>query len=195
MALFDYTGANDFSIDHELFHDMLWKCKNLTHLFYPSAKYISPREAQMFAEKMLGHKLVTKQTGAAGKVCNSVYICERKYVRREYYFAVLMDRKSQGPVMVASSQGGVDIESVAAENPDAILQLPVDINKGADRAAVRDLAERMGFTPKCVDKATDTMIKLYELFMDKDATMVEINPMAESADHEGNRCYLDLADA
>ncbi|KAF8944114.1 beta' subunit [Haplosporangium gracile] len=107
----------------------------------------------MFAEKMLGHKLVTKQTGAVGKVCISVYICERQYVRREYYFTVLMDRKSQGPVMVASSQGGVDIESVAAENPEAILQLPIDINKGADRGA-------------------------------KDATMVEINHMAESADHE-----------
>ncbi|KAG0224870.1 Succinate--CoA ligase [ADP-forming] subunit beta, mitochondrial [Actinomortierella wolfii] len=144
----------------------------------------SPREAQMFADQMLGHKLVTKQTGAAGKICNAVYICERKYVRREYYFAILMDRKSQGPVMVASSQGGVDIESVAAENPDAILQLPIDINKGADRAAVRDLAERMGFTPKCVDDATDTMMKLYDLFIQKDATMVEINPMAESADHE-----------
>ncbi|KAG0355603.1 succinyl-CoA ligase subunit beta [Gamsiella multidivaricata] len=144
----------------------------------------SPREAQMFADQMLGHKLVTKQTGAHGKICNSVYICERQYVRREYYFAVLMDRKSQGPVMVASSQGGVDIESVAAENPEAILQLPIDINKGVDRAAVRDLAERMGFTPRCIDQATDTMINLYDLFMQKDATMVEINPMAESADHE-----------
>ncbi|KAG0237186.1 ATP-grasp domain-containing protein [Mortierella sp. GBAus27b] len=144
----------------------------------------SPTEAKMFADQMLGHKLVTKQTGAAGKICNAVYICERKYVRREYYFAVLMDRKSQGPVMVASSQGGVDIEAVAAENPEAILQLPIDINKGVDRAAVRDLAVRLGFTPRCVDQATDTMIKLYDLFMQKDATMVEINPMAESADHE-----------
>ncbi|KAF9547344.1 beta' subunit [Mortierella hygrophila] len=147
-------------------------------------KYISPREAQMFAGMMIGHKLVTKQTGAAGKVCNSVYICERQFVRREYYFAVLMDRKSQGPVMVASSQGGVDIESVATENPEAILQLPIDINKGAGRAAAKDLAKRIGFTPKCVDQAIDTMIKLYELFMEKDATMVEINPMAASADHE-----------
>ncbi|KAG0010551.1 Succinate--CoA ligase [ADP-forming] subunit beta, mitochondrial, partial [Entomortierella chlamydospora] len=144
----------------------------------------SPTEAKMFADQMLGHKLVTKQTGAHGKICNAVYICERKYVRREYYFAVLMDRKSQGPVMVASSQGGVDIESVAAENPEAILQLPIDINKGVDRAAVRDLAERMGFTPKCIDQATDTMINLYDLFIQKDATMVEINPMAESSDHE-----------
>ncbi|KAF9100989.1 hypothetical protein BGX29_006095 [Mortierella sp. GBA35] len=135
-------------------------------------------------KKMLDHKLVTKQTDAAGKICNSVYICERQYVRREYYFAVLMDRKSQSPVMVASSQGGTDIESVAAESPEAILQLPIDINKGADRAAVRDLAGRIGFTPKCVDQATDTMLKLYDLFIQKDATMVEINPMAESADHE-----------
>ena len=55
----------------------------------------------MFADQMLGHKLVTKQTGAAGKICNAVYICERKYVRREYYFAVLMDRASE--VHVSSS--------------------------------------------------------------------------------------------
>lgn len=160
--------------------------KTTTSVITWTKKNTSPREAQMFAEKMLGYKLVTKQTGAGGKICNSVYICERQYVRREYYFAVLMDRKSQGPVMVASSQGGVDIESVAAENPEAILQLPIDINKGADRAAVRDLAQRMGFTPKCVDQATDTMIRLYDLFMEKDATMVEINPMAESANHEGS---------
>ncbi|KAF9427817.1 Succinate--CoA ligase [ADP-forming] subunit beta, mitochondrial, partial [Entomortierella beljakovae] len=144
----------------------------------------SPREAQVLAEQMIGHKLVTKQTGAGGKICNSVYICEREYVRREYYFAVLMDRKSQGPVMVASSQGGVDIEGVAAESPEAILTLPIDINQGADRNAVRNLAVKMGFTRKCVEEATDTMMKIYDLFIKKDATMVEINPMAETVNSE-----------
>ncbi|KAG0343443.1 beta' subunit [Podila humilis] len=189
------TGAEAYDVAHKLgTEDMVIKAQVLAGgrgkgTFDSGLKggvrtIFSPREAQMFAEQMLGHKLVTKQTGAGGKICNSVYICERQYVRREYYFAVLMDRKSQGPVMVASSQGGVDIESVAAENPEAILQLPIDINKGIDRAAVRDLAERMGFTPRCINQAADTMVSLYDLFLQKDATMVEINPMAESADHE-----------
>ncbi|OZJ06701.1 Succinate--CoA ligase [ADP-forming] subunit beta, mitochondrial [Bifiguratus adelaidae] len=144
----------------------------------------SPTEAKMFAEQMLGHKLITKQTGAAGKPCNAVFICERKFVRREYYFAILMDRKTAGPVLVASSQGGVDIESVAAENPDAIITMPVDINTGLTRQQAVDLAEKVGFSPKCVDSAADTFEKLYKLFIEKDATQVEINPMAESSEHE-----------
>merc|ERR1712000_446480 len=77
----------------------------------------SPHEAEMFAEQMIGHKLVTKQTGAAGRLCNSVYICERKFARREFYLAILMDRQSQTPVIVSSSQGGMDIETVAKETP------------------------------------------------------------------------------
>ncbi|KAJ1912394.1 succinate--CoA ligase beta chain [Tieghemiomyces parasiticus] len=144
----------------------------------------SPAEAKQLASQMLGHTLVTKQTGAAGKVCNAVYVVERKYVRREFYFAILMDRVSQGPVVVASSQGGVDIESVAAENPEAIHKLPVDLKKGLQRADAVRLAEQMGFSKQCVEDAADSMLNLYKLFVDKDATMIEINPMAESAQHE-----------
>ena len=73
----------------------------------------SPHEAEMFAEQMIGHKLITKQTGAGGRLCNAVYICERKFARREFYLAILMDRGSQTPVIVSSSQGGMDIETVA----------------------------------------------------------------------------------
>lgn len=144
----------------------------------------SPEEAQMFAEKMIGQKLITKQTGAAGKPCNSVYIVEREYLRREYYFAILMDRTTSGPVLVASSQGGMDIETVAAENPSAILKLNVDINKGLAREDAVELAKKVGFSPNCVEEAADTFMKLYRLFIEKDATMVEINPMAESSKHE-----------
>ncbi|KAI9141521.1 hypothetical protein BKA69DRAFT_397379 [Paraphysoderma sedebokerense] len=131
------------------------------------------------AEKMLGHTLYTKQTGAAGKPCNTVYICERLYPRREYYFAILMDRKTQGPVLVGSNQGGVDIEAVAAENPDAIVTLPVDINVGLTKEQAVEMAVKMGFPSKRVEDAADTLLKLYQLFIERDATMVEINPMAE----------------
>lgn len=139
------------------------------------------------ADKMLGHKLITKQTGAVGKPCNSVFVVERKYARREYYFAILMDRKSAGPVLVASSQGGVDIEAVAAENPDAIITMPVDIHQGLKHEQAIDLATRVGFSPAGIEQAADTFMKLYKLFIEKDATQVEINPMAESSDHQGKK--------
>ncbi|CAG8596618.1 2253_t:CDS:2 [Ambispora gerdemannii] len=144
----------------------------------------SPTEAKKCAEKMIGHKLVTKQTGPGGKICNSVFVVERKYVRHEYYFAILQDRKSQGPVVVASSQGGVDIESVAAESPEAIITLPVDINVGLKKDDAKKLAEQLGFSPKISDDAAELFTRIYKLFIEKDATQVEINPLAESADHE-----------
>jgi len=141
----------------------------------------SSTEARMFAEKMLGQKLITKQTGAGGRICNAVYIVEREYARREYYFAILMDRKTQGPVLVASSQGGVDIESVAAENPNAIITESVDIIKGLSIDQARSLAKKVGFAQTYVDDAAETMLKLYKMFMEKDCTLVEINPMAISS--------------
>jgi len=132
---------------------------------------------------MIGQKLITKQTGAAGKPCNAVYICEKLYIRREYYLAILMDRVTQGPIIVASSQGGVDIETVAAENPSAILTLPVNIVDGLSREDALDLARRMEFSPQCVEEAADTICKLYQIFVERDATQIEINPVAESSDH------------
>ncbi|CAG8585835.1 5816_t:CDS:2, partial [Scutellospora calospora] len=128
----------------------------------------SPTEAENFAKQMLGYKLITKQTGSAGKICNSVYLVERKYVRREYYFAILQDRKTKGPAIVASSQGGVDIESVAAETPEAILTLPVDIEEGLKKEDALSLVEKLGFSPKVRDEAADMMLNLYKLFIEKD---------------------------
>uniref|UniRef100_A0A8D0L8G8 Succinate-CoA ligase ADP-forming subunit beta n=1 Tax=Sphenodon punctatus TaxID=8508 RepID=A0A8D0L8G8_SPHPU len=79
----------------------------------------SPEEAKDISSKMIGKKLFTKQTGEKGRICNQVFICELRYPRREYYFAITMERSFQGPVLIGSSQGGVNIEDVAAENPDS----------------------------------------------------------------------------
>lgn len=144
----------------------------------------SPTEAKMFADQMIGHKLMTKQTGAAGRLCNSVYICERKFARREFYLAILMDRGSQGPVIVSSSQGGMDIEGVAKENPDAIKTTYIDINKGVTDEIARDVATSLGFSEQCVEDAKDTIQKLYQIFLEKDATQIEINPLSETSDHQ-----------
>ncbi|KAI4196909.1 MAG: hypothetical protein LQ350_006222 [Teloschistes chrysophthalmus] len=144
----------------------------------------SPTEAKMFADQMIGHKLITKQTGAAGRLCNSVYICERKFARREFYLAILMDRQSQGPVIVASSQGGMDIETVAKESPDAIITTNIDIHKGVTDDIARNIATELGFSEQCIEDAKDTIQKLYKVFMEKDATQIEINPLSETSDHQ-----------
>lgn len=158
--------------------------KRLLHIYDRTNKLSRPTEAKMFAEQMIGHKLITKQTGAAGRLCNSVYICERKFARREFYLAILMDRASQGPVIVASSQGGMDIETVAKETPDAIITTYIDIHKGVTDDIARKIATDLGFSPQCVEDAKDTIQKLYKIFMENDATQIEINPLSETSDHQ-----------
>lgn len=144
----------------------------------------SPREAAILADQMIGHKLITKQTGAAGRLCSAVYIVERKFARREFYLAVLMDRATQGPVIVASSQGGMDIETVAKEHPEAIITTQVDIHKGVTDEMARNIATELGFSEQCIDDAKDTIQKLYKVFMERDATQIEINPLSETTDHQ-----------
>ncbi|KAL9617490.1 MAG: hypothetical protein Q9160_007701 [Pyrenula sp. 1 TL-2023] len=144
----------------------------------------SPTEAKMFASQMIGHKLITKQTGARGRICGSVYICERKFARREFYLAILMDRQSQSPVIVASSQGGMDIEAVAKETPEAIQTTIVDIKKGVTDDMARGIAQKLGFSEQCIEDAKTTIQNLYKVFMEKDATQIEINPLSETSDHQ-----------
>ncbi|XP_041857712.1 succinate--CoA ligase [ADP-forming] subunit beta, mitochondrial [Melanotaenia boesemani] len=141
----------------------------------------SPEEARDISSQMIGQKLYTKQTGEAGRICNQVFVCERRYPRREYYFAITMERSFQGPVLIGSSQGGVNIEDVAAENPDAIVKEPIDIVEGIKMEQAVKVAQKMGFPPALVNEAAENMIKLYNLFIKYDASMVEINPMVEDS--------------
>src|SRR5579859_5602467 len=138
----------------------------------------------MFASQMIGHKLITKQTGPRGRLCNAVYICERKFARREFYLAILMDRQRQGPVIVASSQGGMDIEEVAKTNPGAIKTYPINIHEGVTDKLARQVATEIGFSDQCIETAASEIQKLYQIFNDKDATQIEINPWSETTDHE-----------
>ncbi|EDV24684.1 uncharacterized protein TRIADDRAFT_25488 [Trichoplax adhaerens] len=149
----------------------------------------SPDEAKTIAANMLGHKLITKQTGGAGVLCNKVMVSERLYPRREYYFAITMDPTSMGPIIIASNQGGVDIETVAAETPEAIIKQPIDIIEGLNRDTALSIARKVGFGPEYIDQATDIIQKLYSVFIENDALMVEINPMTE--DSNGNVYCMD----
>jgi len=133
---------------------------------------------------MLGHTLVTKQTGPSGRVVNKVLVANRHFLRRETYFAILLDRSYGGAVMVASSQGGMDIEKVAAENPSAIIKEPFDLEKGPTSEQTGRVARAMGFPEDRVSQVQQQINNLFRLYVEKDVTLIEINPMAETSNGE-----------
>jgi len=144
----------------------------------------SPEEVEEASAGMIGDFLITKQTGAEGRICNSVMVTERKYTRKEFYIAFMNERSFNGPVCIASSEGGVNIEEVAEKNPDAIVKFPIDVVQGLDVAGAKEIATAIGIHPKKVDEVAQILINLYDLFLTKDASMVEINPFAEDSTGE-----------
>jgi succinyl-CoA synthetase beta subunit len=109
-------------------------------------------------------------------------VAEALDISRETYFAILMDRQYNGPVMVGSPQGGMDIEEVAAKSPDAIFTDPIDITVGLKEEQALKMAENLQFTGEKKARAAQQIQKLYELFLKVDATQVEINPFGETPD-------------
>lgn len=143
----------------------------------------NPERAADVAENMISQYLVTKQTGEQGRLCSKALVTERLYLRREMYFAITYDRASQGAVIVVSRVGGTSIEDIAAADPTAITKVPVSIKTGLTENDARKCAVALGFeTEEGISKAMDQVRKLYGLFLEKDATLVEINPIAELPD-------------
>ncbi|VDM77855.1 unnamed protein product [Strongylus vulgaris] len=139
----------------------------------------TPEEAAEKAKMMIGARLVTKQTDHRGKLCEEVMVCKRLFTRREYYFSIMLDRNTNGPIIIGSCRGGVNIEEVAATEPEAIVKVPIDMAKGVTPQVSADIAAKMGFKGDSAKQAADMIIKLYNLFRKSDATLLEINPMAE----------------
>merc|ERR1719513_122295 len=144
----------------------------------------SPEEVETAAKGMIGDFLITKQTGADGRICNSVMVTERKYTRKEYYIAIMNERAFNGPVIIASSEGGVNIEETAEKNPDAIVKFPIDVKVGLELDGAKEIAKAVGIHPSKVDEVAQILMNLYDLFTSKDASMVEINPFAEDSTGE-----------
>ena len=110
-------------------------------------------------------------------------LAERRDAEHEYYVAILNDRGVGGPVLVASAQGGMNIEEVAAKDPNAIITTPINFEKGLSEAEALGVAKKLGFKTEGAQKeAAQTFINLYRLYKDKDATQIEINPLGETAD-------------
>ena len=127
---------------------------------------------------MIGYNLVTNQTTAEGVPVKSVMIVEGIDIDKEFYLAILLDRKYNGPAIISSRQGGIDIEEVAEKDPEAIAVNPVDIDVGITDDHVLRVASSFELDESRHDELGDQLRKLYKLFMEKEATQVEINPLA-----------------
>jgi succinyl-CoA synthetase beta subunit len=137
----------------------------------------SIEDAGAGAAAMLGHVLVTKQTGAVGREVKRVYIEEGCDIKRELYLGVLLDRKTSRITMMASTEGGMEIEEVAAAHPEKILKVAIDPATGMQPFHARELAFGLGLEGKQVQAATRFMLAMYKAFAGLDASIVEINPL------------------
>jgi succinyl-CoA synthetase beta subunit len=137
----------------------------------------TPDEVRDVAAKMLGQILVTHQTGSAGRLVNKVLVAESADIAREIYFAVLLDRATAAPLIVASTEGGVEIETVAAKSPEKIIREPIDPLAGLQAYQARKLASQLGFESLQLKNASKLFEGLYRTFIAYDCSMVEVNPL------------------
>ncbi len=149
----------------------------------------SPDEVYEVAKKMIGMKLVTHQTGPEGKLVRKVLVEEGLNIEKEFYLGMVIDRQTECPVMMASAEGGVEIEEVAKRSPEKILKAFIDPALGMMPFYARQLAFGLGFTGETLKKAVKFMTSLYRLFIEKDASLAEINPLVLTK--EGDLIALD----
>ncbi len=137
----------------------------------------SKAEARDLAGKMLGNTLVTLQTGPAGRKVQTVYFTVANDIKKEYYLAILLDRASSRPVIVASTEGGVEIEKVAHDAPEKIHKVFIDPAYGLADFQVRELIFKLGLSGAEAKNAAKLIRSLFNCFWDTDASMVEVNPL------------------
>lgn len=144
----------------------------------------TPAEVRDTAAKMLGETLVTHQTGEEGRVVRKVLVAQSVEIEKELYFAILIDRAISGPIIVASTEGGVDIEAVAEHTPEKIFHLPVDPLIGLQPYQARKLAKMLGIPTALLKNAATLFENLYKLFIARDCSMVEVNPLVITKDNQ-----------
>jgi len=142
----------------------------------------SPDEALNHAGQILGMTLVTPQTGEEGRVVRRLLIEEGLDIKRELYVGVLVDREVGAPIFMVSAAGGMEIEEVAKDNPEAILKEKIDPTVGFQPFQARKLAFGLGLTPEQVNAAVPFFQSLYRAFIETDASMIEINPCVVTGD-------------
>ena len=144
----------------------------------------SADEAREAAGAILGMQLVTHQTGPGGQRVRRVWVEEGSRIAKEYYVGIVVDRERQRPVVMASSEGGMDIEEVAATTPEKILQAPFSPAVGLPREGALELAEGIGIPAELREQAADFLVGLARAFCKLDASLAEINPLVHTEDGE-----------
>ncbi|MGH2317476.1 ADP-forming succinate--CoA ligase subunit beta [Planococcus sp. SE5232] len=146
-------------------------------------------EVRTYAKELLGKVLVTHQTGPEGKEIKRLLIEEGSDIKKEYYVGLVLDRQTSRVTLMGSEEGGVDIEEVSENTPEKIFKEVIDPVIGLTGFQARRMAFNMNIPPKLVNKAAKFMLGLYTVFIEKDASIVEINPLVETGD--GNILALD----
>jgi len=137
-------------------------------------------EVAQAADKLLGKKLVTNQTGSEGKIINRVYIEEATDIKKELYLGLVFDRSSESIMVVASTEGGMSVEEISKKKPDSIIRSKIEVAVGMQKFQAREIAFGLKIEPKLIARAADTIIGCYRAFSELDATMVEVNPLVIS---------------
>ena len=135
------------------------------------------------ANNILGMNLVTPQTGEAGQKVRKIYITKAFDISHEYYIAITLDRSKNQDVIMASTEGGMDIEKVAEETPEKIIKVWVDPIQGLHDDQIKTLADGLGFKDDLFSQVSDLFKKLYKCYIEKDTTMLEINPLVKTEDN------------
>ncbi|MBS7348993.1 MAG: ADP-forming succinate--CoA ligase subunit beta, partial [Comamonas sp.] len=146
-------------------------------------------DVKALSEQILGMQLVTHQTGPEGQKVRRLYIEDGADIQQEYYLSLVTDRATQSVAFIASSEGGMDIEEVAASTPEKIVKVFVNPLQGFTQAQGEELAKGIGMPADSVAQFVDVCTKLYKCYMDTDASLVEINPL--NRDSKGNIIALD----
>jgi succinyl-CoA synthetase beta subunit len=142
----------------------------------------SPEEAERIASQMLGRQLVTPQTGPEGRLVRKVLVEEGLDIRREIYLGLLVDRAAAAPVLMASAAGGMEIEEVAKDQPEAILRERLTPGFGMEPFQARKVAFELGLAPELTGQAVKLLGGMYRAFVGTDASLVEINPCIVTGD-------------
>ena len=149
-------------------------------------------EAVSFAEKMLGNVLVTKQTGADGRKVQTLLISEAAKVKKEFYLAVLLDRAAGRPVIMASTEGGMDIEEVAGKHPEKIFKEWIDPAVGIMPYQARKIADALGLKGDLFNTAAKLIVGVFKTWWECDASLVELNPLAIAELRDGKEAVVAL---
>ena len=137
----------------------------------------SSLEVAQAADKLLGKKLVTNQTGPEGKITNRVFIEEATNIKKELYLGLVFDRSSESIMVVASTEGGMSVEEISKKKPETIIRSKIEVAVGMQKFQAREIAFGLKIEPNLIARAADTIIGCYRAFSELDATMVEVNPL------------------